>query len=331
MVLRQVHVHIENSRNVAPIFHVTPERYQAALDRHSWALGCLRATIGYDLEEFDSAMQTAEILIGSKFPLQNLAVRAPCLKWIHTKGAGIDHLLPLDWLPAGVVLTNSRGVHVEKAAEFGWMAILLLNNRVPLHVTNQRRSRWQQVFSTPVREKTLVIIGVGNIGLAVARVAKQFKMRVLGIRRTRRPHQYVDEMFGPGEFDQVLPRADFVLVAVPLTSQTRGLIGQKELDMMRPSTGLINMARAGVMDYEALVNKLQRGELAGAVLDVFDPEPLPPDSPLWGTPNLIITPHVSSDDPERYVARTLDLFFDNLRRYLAGRSLRNRVRRRSEY
>lgn len=331
MVARQVHVHIENSHSVASVFCISPEQYRAALDRHSWARGCLRATTGYDLEEFDSAMQTAEILIGSKFPLRDLAIRAPRLKWIHTKGAGIDHLLPLDWLPPEIILTNNRGVHVEKAAEFGWMAILLLNNAVPLHVTNQRWTRWQQVFSTPVREKTLVIIGVGKIGSAVARLAKQFKMRILGIRRTRRPHRHVDEMFGPGELDQVLPRADFVLVAVPLTSETRGLIGQKELDMMRPSTSLINMARAGVMDYEALVNKLQRRELAGAILDVFDPEPLPPDSPLWDTPNLIITPHVSSDDAERYVPRTLDLFFDNLRRYLTGRPLRNRVRRRSEY
>jgi phosphoglycerate dehydrogenase-like enzyme len=137
-------------------------------------------------------------------------------------------------------------------------------------------------------------------------------------------------MFRPDALDRLLPEADFVLVTAPLTPATRGLLGRRQLDLMKTEAGLINMGRAGIVDYEALVDKLTRGELAGAILDVFDPEPLPASSPLWRTPNLIMTPHCSSDAPD-YADRTLDLFFDNFRRYLARRPLRNMVDRALQY
>jgi phosphoglycerate dehydrogenase-like enzyme/phenylpropionate dioxygenase-like ring-hydroxylating dioxygenase large terminal subunit len=329
--LREVQVHIENSRAVAPVFAVTPAQYADALGRHGWAMRVVKATIGYDFEEFEAAMQTAEILLATRFPRDDLGRRAPRLRWIHTRGAGIDHLLPLDWLPPGVILTNNRGVHAPQAGEFACMALLALNNRLPVHVTDQRSARWSQTFCTPIAGKTVAILGVGEIGGAAARRARQLKMRVLGVRRSRRPHRYVDEMFGPEDLPDVLSRADFVVVTLPLTSRTRGLIGRKELDGMKPGAGFVNMGRAGIVDYEALAGKLARGELGGAILDVFDPEPLPPESPLWATPNLIITPHVSSDDAEQYISLTLDLFFDNLRRYLTDRPLRNRVDATVEY
>ena len=135
-------------------------------------------------------------------------------------------------------------------------------------------------------------------------------------------------MYGPEGIDAVLRRADFVVVTTPLTPETDNLIDRRRLDLMKPGAGLTNMSRARVVDYRALAEKLRWGSLAGAILDVFDPEPLPPSSPLWRTPNLIVTPHVSSDDDVAYVPPTLDLFFDNVRRYLAGRPLRNRVRPR---
>jgi phosphoglycerate dehydrogenase-like enzyme len=138
-------------------------------------------------------------------------------------------------------------------------------------------------------------------------------------------------MFGPDELEKILPLADIVLVSVPLTAETRQLIGKRELDLMKREAGLINMARARVVDYDALADKLARGELSGAILDVFDPEPLPADSPLWATPNLVLTPHVSSDDASQYIPRTLDLVFANVARVLAGRPLKNRVRREREY
>jgi len=276
-------------------------------------------------------MKTADVLVGWGFPKENLAGFAPDLKWIHIWGAGIEHLLPLDWLPKGVALINNRGVHAPKAGEYMVMAILMLNNAIPTIVNNQQMNRWTEIFSTTVAGKTIALIGVGQMGGTGARRAKGLGMRVLGVRRSGRPHRYVDEMHGPDELDLVLPRADVVLVTTPLTKDTVRLIGARELDLMKRDAGLINMARAQVVDYDALAGKLARGELRGAVLDVFDPEPLPPESALWTTPNLIMTPHVASDDEEQYMPRTLDLVFDNLRRFVAGQPLRNRVRPKLEY
>jgi phosphoglycerate dehydrogenase-like enzyme len=180
--------------------------------------------------------------------------------------------------------------------------------------------------------KTLAVIGVGAMGGAAARWAKQrLKMRVLGVRRSGRGHRYVDEMYRPSELNRVLPRADFVLVTAPLTRETQGLIGRRAFSLMKRGAGVINMGRARVVDYDALVDNLRRGRLRGAILDVFDPEPLPAESPLWSTPNLVIVPHVSSDDADDYIERTLDVFFDNVARFLSNRPLRNRVIKARQY
>ena len=313
------------------VFQMTPERLEAAARRHADVSKWVEASIGTDFDDFHAVIGELEVLVGWRFPSENLAERAPKLKWIHIWGAGVEHLLPLDWLPRGVTLTNNSGVHAPKAGEYMMMAILMLNNRIPTLVTSQHRAQWNEIFSTCVAGKTLAVVGVGQMGGAAAQRAKELGMRVLGVRRNARPHRYVDEMYGPDELDRLLPQADFVLVTAPLTRETRNLIGRRELDLMKPHAGIINLGRAQVVDYEALADKLHRGELGGAILDVFDPEPLPPDSPLWETPNLIITPHVASDDWNEYMPRTLDLVFENIRRYFDGRPLKNRVRRSLEY
>jgi glyoxylate/hydroxypyruvate reductase len=253
------------------------------------------------------------------------------LKWIHIHGAGVEHLRPFDWLPEQVILTNSRGVHGDRANEYLLMAILMLNNRVPRMVGNQVRRRWEQVYNTAIAGKTLLIVGVGHLGGGAARYAKKVGLKVIGVRRTGRPHRHVDRMYTPKDLPKLLPKADFVLCAVPLTSATQHLISRRELDLMKPSAGIINVGRAGVIDYEALAEKLGKDELSGAVLDVVPQEPLPPSSPLWKTPNLLITPHSSSDDEALYTPKTLDLFFRNVERFAARRPLVNRVNRELEY
>jgi phosphoglycerate dehydrogenase-like enzyme len=328
---RSVHVHVENSKRSDPVFRVTPEVFAAAAARHPDVAARVTATFGEDLADFDRVMQTAEAMIGWRLPTERFRERAPRLRWVHLKGAGVEHLRPLDWLPADLVLTNNRGVHAPKAGEFAATALLLLNARIPELLAQQREHRWRQLFSTPIAGKTVLIVGVGAMGGAAARRARALGLRVVGVRRSGRRHAAVHEMHRPARLDALLPRADFLLVTVPLTDATRHLIGRPQLDRLRPEAGLVNMARAGVVDYPALAQKLRAGQLAGAVLDVFDPEPLPADSPLWDTPRLVMTPHVSSDDAERYTPLTLDLFFGNLRRYLAGRPLKNRVDPRREY
>jgi phosphoglycerate dehydrogenase-like enzyme len=192
-------------------------------------------------------------------------------------------------------------------------------------VTRQRERRWDQRFTSTIDGRTAVLLGVGAIGTAVARLLRRFGVRVLGVRRSGRPHRLVEEMYRTSELAKVLPRADFLVVTTPLTPETRGLLGRRELDLLPRHAGLVNLGRGAVLDADALADKLERGELAGAVLDVLPQEPLPPASRLWTTPNLVITPHCAVDDGERYVARCLDVFFENLDRYLSGRRLTNLV------
>ncbi|HSG15348.1 MAG TPA: D-2-hydroxyacid dehydrogenase [Anaerolineae bacterium] len=324
-------VHIQSNPEAPMVFQVTPERLEAALRRHAAVIHRVEVSLGTTPEQLDAALKEVNVLVGWTFPQKGLEQLAPHLKWIHVWGAGIDHLLPLDWLPKGVFLTNNRGVHVPKAREYIQMAILMLHTQIPALVTSQQQRRWDERFSTLVARQTILIVGVGHMGSAAAKAAKQLGMHVLGIRRSNKGHRYVDEMYGPEALPRLLPRVDILLVTTPLTAKTQGLIGRQELDLLRPQAGVINLGRAPVMDYDALADKLEKGELSGAILDVFEPEPLPAESRLWSTPNLILTPHVASDDSERYIPLTLDLLFENIERYFSDRPLRNRVRRRLEY
>lgn len=326
-----VHLHIENTSELDEVFQASPQRVQDALARHPDLARRVRITIGYDGDVFEREIRDAQALFCWDVPNRSSLRRlAPNLRWIHVHGAGVSHLMPLGWLPKGVTLTNSRGVHGQRATEYAVMAILMLNNRVPEMFANQRRRRWQQVFNTELAGKTLLIVGVGHVGGGVAPWAKRFGMHVIGIRRTGRPKRFVDEMRRPGELREVLPRADFVLVTAPHTAHTHHFIGREELGLMKSGAGLVNYSRAALVDYEALREKLDRREMS-AVLDVFDPEPLPASSPLWTTPNLVITTHSSSDDTAQYTPRTLELVLRNLERFLAGKPLLNRVSRTHQY
>jgi glyoxylate/hydroxypyruvate reductase len=325
-----MHLHIENPRTFGEVFEVTPQRVRKALAAHPALDKKVKITIGKDGDILDGALKTADILFGWSFDRDNLAERAPNLRWIHVHGAGVNHLMPLDWLPQGAVLTNSRGVHGSKADEYTIMSILMLNNRLPEMVANQRRSTWNQVFNTSIEGKTLLIVGVGHVGGGAAKWAKRFGLKVIGIRRTGRPHRHVDAMHPPGALRRLLPSADFVLITAPHTRDSHHIIGAPEIALMKKGAGIVNYSRANLVDYDAMRARLEKGELS-AILDVFDPEPLPSESWLWHAPNIIITPHCSSDDRELYTLKTLDLVFRNMKRFIAGRPLVNRVDARYQY
>lgn len=328
-----LHMHIENVSTYHKHAQVTPEWYAAAAQRYPEAASRVRTTIGWDYRTFDTDMQTADILVfmGLDFVPGAFSRRAPKLRWIQMTSAGVEHIAPFDWLPEHVIITNNSGVHAARHGEFALTAILMLNNSIPFIATNQRVSRWQTRFSSPVIGKTLAVIGVGHIGGRAAQHAKQLGMNVLGVRRTGEPHPHVDEMFRPPELDKVLPRADFVLVTLPLTPATHNFIGRRELALMKQGAGLANLGRGATVDYAAMAEALASGKLSGAVLDAFEEEPLPASSPLWATPNAIVSPHCSSSDPERYVPMTLDLTFQNIERFLAGEPLLNRIDRKLGY
>ena len=315
-----------NTPSGEKVFTITRERFEAAAVHFAEVAEKLEVMIDWDTDNFAASMATAEVLVAWDFPTENLGRVAPRLKWIHIAAAGVNHLVPMDWLPGGVQLVNNKGVHAVKGGEFGLMAILMLNSAMPAMVSNQRKAVYDSLYSSPVAGKTVVIIGVGNIGKAVAGHAKALGLHVIGVTRHGQPVGGVDEIFPVAQLDAVLPRADFVFVVTPLTAETRNLVSRERLNLLKPGAGLVNIGRAAVVDYPALAEKLESGALSGAILDVFEEEPLPASSPFWHVPNLIVTPHISSDDGDLYVALTLKLFFENMRRYLNGEPLENQVR-----
>ena len=330
MAKGKIHLHVENVSELGRVFEADRTRVREALARHPSLSGKVRVSIGYDGDVLEQRLKTAQVVFAWDIPRHDLARRAPKLCWMHAHGAGVNHLMPLDWLPQGAALTNSRGIHGRRATEYASMAILMLNNRVPEMVTNQRNGIWKQCFNSNISGKTLLIIGVGHIGGDVARWAKGMDMHVIGVRRSGKRHRWCDEMHTPDSLLDLIPRADFVLMSAPQTLDSRHLLGQKELSRMKHGAGLVNYSRAECVDYEALLKKLNRGEVS-AVLDVFNPEPLPKSSPLWRASNVIITPHCSSDDAEYYTPRTLDLVLENIERHLAGKQLKNKVSATLQY
>lgn len=331
-----IRVHIKNNHahpdtfpptpEAEPVFTTTRERYDAVLESWPDLKNRLSTTIDWDTENFAEAMKTAEVLMCWDLPMEDLEVVAPNLRWIHIIGAGVEHLCPMDWVPEDVVVTNNKGAQARKAGDFALMAVLMLHSRIPAIVTNQRRNVWNSLYATPVEGTTVLIVGVGSLGGGAADRLHGAGLRVLGISRHGRPHRSVETMGTPGDLDSLLAEADHVLVCVPATPETIGLIDRNRLRALKPGAGLINIGRAATVDYDAVVELLEGGHLSGAILDVFDPEPLAAESPLWTTPNLLVMPHISADDGETYVETTLSIFFDNMRRFMAGEGLRNIVR-----
>ena len=327
---KKLHLHLESARDRPALFHLTEERWAAAAKRHRDLAKKLRVTIGWDGDIIDDALKTADVMINSYPPRENLRERAPRLKWIQTTGAGVDAIAPLDWLPDDVTLTNNSGAHGFKAEDSCAMALLMLNSRMPEILTNQRERRWDAVYSDPIAGKTAVVVGFGDLGQAAGRAAKKLGLKVIALTRSGKPARPADAVYPVNRIDRILPKADFVVVTTPLTPETRGLLDRKRLDFLKPHVGIFNIGRAPIVDYDALVEKLGKRELSGAVLDVFDEEPLPPDSPYWTVPNLVITPHVTCDNLQ-YVDRLFDTWFANLERFMAGKKLKNVVDRKLGY
>jgi phosphoglycerate dehydrogenase-like enzyme len=323
--MKPLHVHVENARTLMPVFIVRPDQYDQALQRHPDIAARIRTTWGWDQDIYAQEARTADAMITYRFPHQRLQGDAPNLKLLQILGAGVDYLLPLDWIPTGVTVLTNSGAHVPKAAQSALMALLMLNARVPELTWCQRRREWNRIFTSTLEGKTLLIVGVGQIGGGAATHAKNFGMRVIGTRRSGAPHPDVEQMHRPEALHDLLPQADFVLVNTALTPETRFIIADKEFALMRDGAGFVNMSRGGLVDPAALDRALRSGKLSGAIIDVTYPEPPPADWPFWDTPNLVITPHVLSDDIENYVPRTLDLFFNNLRHHFAGEPLTNVV------
>ena len=255
--------------------------------------------------------------------------KAPNLKWLHVFNVGVDHPIYTEMLGRGVRLTTSAGSTAEPIAQTAIAALIMLAREWPRWLAGQRERRWDPMktheFPRDLRGQTAVIVGLGAIGREIARLARLIGLNVIAIRRSpRKPEDPVDEMHAPDELGDVLPRADWLILACPLTDETRGLIDGAMLARLPQTARLINIARGEVVDEDALIDALRSKRLAGAYLDVFRQEPLPSESPLWDMPNVIVTPHNSSAATGN-AQRVYDIFVDNLGRWKKGETLANEV------
>ena len=328
---RKIRVYIENTSNLGPLFQITPAMLEAAGARRPDVLARCDIVFGIDLQGFAAGLADIDALLAWKFPHRDLGRLAPRLRWIQLPGAGVDHLLPLDWLAPGVALTNASGAHRPKIGEWLLLGLLMLNNAIPALLRHQRARSWQQIFSTGIAGKTVLILGVGQAGGAAAEQAKAFGLRVIGTRRSGAAHHAVDAMYPPAATEALLPQADFVIVSVPATPQTTPLLDARRIALMRPGAGIISLARHGVIDMPALIDALRSGRLGGAVLDVEDSGVAASVAGLWSCPNLIALPHCLSNDPDQFMSNVLDIFLENLQRFIRGEALCNLVRRDRGY
>jgi phosphoglycerate dehydrogenase-like enzyme len=270
-----------------------------------------------------------------------LLVRAPHLSWVHSATSGVDRALTPASRDRGLVVTNARGVFSRPIAEYVLMMILAVSRRLPQLLELQRERTWQPLEGAELRDVTVGIVGLGSIGRAVGALSTAFGCRVVAVRRRAEAgtssatgegegderafgELMLDRVGGPESLPDLLAESDFIVLAAPLTPETREMINDRTLAMVKPGAWLINVARGRLIDERALLRALHEGPLGGAVLDTFHDEPLPPDSPFYGMDNVIVTPHTSWSSG-RVLDRSVDLFCDNLRRFATGEPLLNVV------
>jgi phosphoglycerate dehydrogenase-like enzyme len=278
-----------------------------------------------------AALQEADVIIGLDYP-NDLPRLAPRLKWVQMIGAGIDHLNGTGLMESNITLTVLGGFSSLNIAEFVVTLMLMHAKHMKDFIVNAPTKAWKRYFGESLSGKTLGVVGYGRIGSETARLSKAFGMRVVASRRTapaeRPPH--VGRMYGANELDRMLPECDYIVVAVASTPETRHLIGEREIGLMKKTAFFVNVARGDVVDEGALIRALKDGRIAGAGLDVFQVEPLPPESPLWEMPNVIVTPHTSGAIAD-YATNAARFFADNLRRFAKGEPLMNVVDKRKGY
>ncbi|HEX5871037.1 MAG TPA: D-2-hydroxyacid dehydrogenase [Longimicrobium sp.] len=347
---RRLVLNLHEARPLYSIPDWAVEEVRAAL-REGWELTVVREPVdGRGDGAPDSpgaraavdAVRGAEVYVGFGVPEPLFAAATQGtdgrLRWAHSASAGVGGSLHAGMRESDVVLTNSAGIYAEPMADTVLAMMLHFARGIDFAARAQAERRWDKdPFDdpeTPVRElseSTLGIVGLGGIGRAVARRGVALGMKVLATRRrgTEGPRG-VEVLNGPDALDRILPRSDYLVLAVPQTDETRAMIGARELALLPRGAVLVNVARGGVVDEAALIGALRGGGLRGAGLDVFASEPLPADSPLWGLPNVLVLPHVSGAS-HRFWRRQTDLITQNLRRYQAGESLLNTVDKNAGY
>jgi phosphoglycerate dehydrogenase-like enzyme len=289
-------------------------------------------------KELCEFLPDAEIYFGYRFLRESLDGGRQ-LKWIHVPAANVYPLVELGLAQRGIVVTNSRGLHAVPIAEHVIGCMLVFSRKFLESWRFQQNHYYgaREILNDPplpgeLRSKTVLILGAGGIGKEIARLSKAFGMRVLASKKHPEVAvEHVDQIYSPENFRDALPEADYLVISVPRTSETDHLIGEAELSKLKSSCVIINIARAKIIRHDALVQCLSENRIRGAALDVFEQEPLPSDSILYSLPNVFLTPHTSGVSAVEHWPRMMELFAENLRRYLAGQPLLNVVNLQEGY
>jgi phosphoglycerate dehydrogenase-like enzyme len=278
-----------------------------------------------------------DIFIGWSLRPQQFA-SAKKLRWIHSPAAAIHQLMYPELVKSNVVVTNSTGIHGPVVAEHAIAVLLALAKRLPQAMQYQAKHEWAQTQLWSDQHKprevagaTVLVVGLGGIGREFTQRAKALGMKVLGVRESPdKGAEGADAVYSSAQMDEVLPQADYVLLCTPVTPTTTGMMNTTRLSCMKPDAYLINVARGPLIDEAALLDVLQHRRIAGAALDVFSEEPLPPESPFWALDNVLITPHTAAVT-ERLWERHYQLIVENMNRFLAGKPLLNEVDKKKGY
>ncbi len=290
---------------------------------------------GLDSIVLGTAEQLTQILPDCEYLLLG---RPPRLDWspaarlrlLQIAGAGVDPLFPIVGLRGAAVVANCRGLHADGVRDHVMALLLAFARDLPRAVSQQARREWQSFACPPLTGKKLVLLGHGAVGSRVAAAARAFGMQVSAVTRSRQPAPGLSAVFGEGECEIAARDADYFVISAPLTSRTRGLVDARVLGALPPRAVVINASRGALVDQVALESALRAGRLAGAALDVFDPEPVPPTSPLWHCPRLLLTPHVAGHEPA-YLTKVFDAFAANVVRVRRGEAPEAIVSRELEY
>ena len=314
---------------------IAPEWFAEKLRREFSQLQITRVT---SYEGVENELADAEILLTQSLRREQF-LAAPKLRWIHSTSAAVHQFMFPELVNSDVILTNAREVHGPVVAEHVMAMIFATAKRLPQDVRFQQTHFWgqdalllQHLCPREIAGATLGLVGLGSIGRTVARHAWAMGMHVISVREhaTLPKPEYVDEVLPRSQLHELLARADYVVLSVPVTSETRGMIGHEQLARMKRDAILINVGRGPLIDETALIEALRGRKIGGAALDVFEKEPLPGDSALWDLDNVLITPHTAGMT-EKLWDRHYELFAENLRRYLAGQPLLGLVDKQRGY
>jgi len=286
---------------------------------------------------FERAAGDADVIFnwsGSRELLREVFRMCPRVRWVHTRWAGLDGLLFPELVESAAALTNGTGVFSESLGEFALAGMLFFAKDLRRMIRNQAAGRWEQFDVDEISGQTLGIVGYGDIGHQVAARARAMGMRVVAVKRHALPagatDAYAERIYTPERTAEMIAISDYILVAAPLTGETRGLIGEREFAAMKPTAVVINLGRGPVIDEAAMVSALDRRRIRGAVLDVFDTEPLPEGHPFYRLDNVLVSPH-TADHTADWLERAMQLFLDNFERFRKGQPLINLVDKKLGY